>query len=450
MRISILDTSLRDGEQGHQVYFTVESKQRVCQKLDEFGIDLIEAGAPGSNPKDAQFFRESRHLTLSHARLVAFGFVRHRSHPVAEDPQVRALLDSEARVIAVSANCLELREDRQLIARAAETVEYLYSRGREVIFDASHFFEAYAAEPGDALRFLSAAKEAGAEVICLCDTLGQTDTVRLANVCSEVRRAIPGTLGIHAHNDMGLAVANTLAAVQEGFTHVQGSVNGYGEGCGLADLIAVIATLELRLGHEAVGRERLAKLGELSRFVAEAGGAPERADQPWVGRRARLSGRGLGPETVLFREGAAPDFTPFRVLSMEVSTRIAGQNRTQTQASVTVEVRGAALSATCEAEGPLNALDRALRKCLAPVWPEIEELKLLQYNLRVLEEHRGTAALGRVTLEWSWREQVFCTAGVSGNIITASWVAMLDAAQVVVGKLESRQEPSPAAHDWAV
>jgi hypothetical protein len=448
MRISILDTSLRDGEQGQQVFFSVEAKRRVCARLDEFGIDYVEAGAPGSDPKDAAFFREARSLELKHARLVAFGFIRHKAHPIAGDPQVRALLEAESPVVALSANCLEMLEDPRVLDRAAETVAYFYERGREVIFDASHFFALYGQRQEDALRLLRAAKEAGAAVLCLCDTHGATDTLRLAGICAEVRKALPGTLGIHAHNDMGLAVANTLAAVQEGFTHVQGSVNGYGEGCGLADLIAVIATLELRLGHEAVGRERISRLGELARFVAEAGGAPDRADQPFVGRRARTP----WPKQqagAFFRESAAPDLEPFRVLSMEAATRVAGQNQTQTVATLTVEVNGMALSATCEGDGPIHALDQALKQCLSPVWPSVRELELVHYHLRVLEEHKGTAALARVFMEWKVGGRVFCTVGVSENLILASWTALLDAAQLALAGSIDRTAPV-ASQDWAV
>lgn len=449
MRISILDTSLRDGEQGLQVFFSVEAKRRVCLALDEFGIDYVEAGAPASDPKDAEFYRQAKSLDLRHAKLVAFGFVRHKAQPIADDPQVRALLASEAPVVSLSANCIDLIDDPRLVDRVAESVAYFYERGREVIFDASHFFTLYRKRAEDAIRLLRAAKEAGAEVICLCDTHGATDTLQLAHVCAEVRRAIPGTLGIHAHNDMGLAVANTLAAVQEGFTHVQGSVNGYGEGCGLADLISVIATLELRLGHEAVGRERLTRLGELSRMVAEAGGAPDRADQPFVGRRARTPYTGSEPGRPLFRESAAPDLEPFRVLSMEVGTRVAGQNQTQTVASVTVEVQGMALAGSCEGEGPIHALDLALKKCLAPVMPSIQELELIHYHLRVLDEHKGSAALARVHVEWRFGGRVFCTVGVSENLIMASWMALLDAAQVaLIGALD--RAPVLANQDWAV
>lgn len=451
MRISILDTSLRDGEQGQQVYFPVEAKIRVCRKLDEYGIDYVEAGSPGSNPKDAEFFAQSRHLALKHARLAAFGFIRKKSLPTADDPQVLALLAAETPVVTLSANCLNLKDDPRLLDRTAETIDFFYERGREVIFDASHFFALYHQSPDEAIRLLCAAQQAGAGVLCLCDTFGNTDTLRLSRTCAEVRKAMPtATLGIHTHNDMGLAVANTLAAVQEGFTHVQGSVNGYGEGCGMADLISVIATLELRLGHEAVGRERISHLGELSRFVADAGGAPERADQPFVGRRVRGPWRSQDVSQPFFREGAAPDYGHFRVLTMEVSTRVAGQNQTQTQASLTIEAAGAAFAATCEGDGPIHALDRALKQCLHSLWPSINDLQLVHYHLRVLEEHRGTAALARVYVEWKAGDRVFCTVGVSENLILASWMALLDAAQVEIAAATGETTTAVSSHDWAV
>lgn len=451
MRISILDTTLRDGEQGRQFSFELEEKLRVCQKLDEFGIDYIEAGWPASNPRDAEFFQAARRFPLRHARLTAFGYVRHKLHPVDRDPQVVALLAAETPAVSVAADCRGLTAESHLIDRAAETIHYLYERGREVIFDASHFFEAYTDRPEDLVRLLVQSGQAGASILCLADTFGGTDTIRLARVCAEVRRALPSAiLGIHAHNDLGLAAANTLAAVQEGFTHVQGCVNGYGEGCGNADLCPVIATLELKLGHETIGRDRLPRLAELSRFVAEAAGMPLREDQPWVGRRARTPWQRPGGAGPHFREGVAPDFEPFRVLRMEVSTRTAGQNQTQTQASVTVEVNGAAFAATSEGEGPIHALDRALKQCIAPIWPQVNDLELVNYTLRVLETQRGTAALARVLIEWRSREKNFCTVGVSENLILASWMALLDAAQVEIASAEGMAVPALAPQYWGV
>ncbi len=306
MRIYTFDTTLRDGTQGEAVSFTVDDKLMIAQKLDELGIDYIEGGWPGSNPRDKEFFARARELRLSHARLTAFGSTRFAKNRVDRDPNVRALIEAGTPVVAIFGKTWDFHARRALgiteeenLKLISETVRYLKEHGREVIFDAEHFFDGYKANPGFALRCLETAREAGADVLVLCDTNGGTLTSQVAEIVAEVRRRFDGTLGIHCHNDADLAVANTLAAVEQGCTHVQGTINGYGERCGNANLCSVIANLELKMGHTTIGREKLASLTSVARFVAELANLPLRADQPYVGRSAFAHKGGVHVSAVL-------------------------------------------------------------------------------------------------------------------------------------------------------
>src|SRR5690606_1310315 len=264
MKIATFDTTLRDGTQGEAVSYSVDDKLLVARKLDAFGIDYIEGGWPGSNPKDREFFARARELTLDHAKLTAFGSTRLARNPVEDDANVRLLIEAETPVVSIFGKTwdfhvrralgIELEENLTLIS---DTVRHIKMHGREVVYDAEHFFDGYAANPAYALQTLEAAHAAGADVLCLCDTNGGTQTGRLAEIVAEVRRRFDGVIGIHSHNDSDLGVANALAAIDAGATHVQGCLNGYGERCGNASLASVIANLELKLGHETVGRERL-------------------------------------------------------------------------------------------------------------------------------------------------------------------------------------------------
>jgi len=307
MKISTLDTTLRDGTQGEAVSFSVDDKLMIAQKLDEFGIDYIEGGWPGSNPRDKDFFARAKELKLKHARLTAFGSTRFAKNRIDQDPNVKALVEAETPAVSVFGKTWDLHsrrvlgiteeENRKLIG---ETVRFLKDHGREVIFDAEHFFDGYNSNPDFALHALEAAAEAGADILCLCDTNGGTMPVRVAQVVAEVRRRF-GTfaLGIHAHNDSEVAVANSLAAVEQGAIHVQGCVNGYGERCGNANICSIIANLELKLGHTVVGPEKLANLTTLSRFVAELANLPPRGDQAYVGHSAFAHKGGVHVSAVL-------------------------------------------------------------------------------------------------------------------------------------------------------
>ncbi len=306
MKIFTLDTTLRDGTQGEAVSFTVEDKLVIAQKLDELGIDYVEGGWPGSNPRDKEFFSRARDLKLKHARLTAFGSTRFNKNPVDRDPNVRALLEAGTPAISIFGKTWDLHTERALgiteeenLVLISETVQRLKDHGKEVIFDAEHFFDGYRSSPAFALRALEAAKTAGADVLCLCDTNGGTLTNQLAEIVAEVRKRFDGVLGIHCHNDSDVAVANTIAAVEAGATHVQGCFNGYGERCGNANLCSVIANLELKLNHTVIGRENLANLSATARFIAELANLPLHTEQPYVGHSAFAHKGGIHVSAVL-------------------------------------------------------------------------------------------------------------------------------------------------------
>src|SRR5262245_31662702 len=292
-RVKIYDTTLRDGTQGEGVAFSVEDKLLIARKLDELGVDYIEGGWPGSNVKDAGFFGRPRSLKLTHARLAAFGSTCHPRHRPDQDPNLKALLEAETPVVTVFGKSWDLHVRKALrisleenIDLIAASIAYLKSEGREVIYDAEHFFDGFAADPAFAIETLKAADLAGADTIVLCDTNGGTLTSRLVEVVDHVRTQIRAPIGIHAHNDSDMAVANSVAAVEHGASQVQGTINGYGERCGNANLCSIIPVLELKIGRETIGRERLAMLTPVSHYVAELANLPHRTDLPFVGRSA--------------------------------------------------------------------------------------------------------------------------------------------------------------------
>src|SRR5438552_5749376 len=306
MKIFTFDTTLRDGTQGESISFSVDDKLIIAQKLDELGIDYIEGGWPGSNPKDKEFFARAAGIKLTHAKLTAFGSTRFAKNPVEEDRNVRALVEAGTPVVSIFGKTWDLHVKRALgitedenLTLISETVKYLRDRGKEVVYDARHFFDGYCADPEYALRTLEAAHVAGASVLCLCDTNGGTPTGRLVEIVAEVRKRFDGIIGIHAHNDSDLAVANSVAAVEAGATHVQGCMNGYGERCGNANLASVIANLEIKLGGTVVGSETMASLYSVCRFIAELANLPLRNDQPFVGKSAFAHKGGVHVSAVL-------------------------------------------------------------------------------------------------------------------------------------------------------
>lgn len=307
MKITTFDTTLRDGTQGEFVCFSVEDKLTIARKLDELGIDYIEGGWPGSNPRDKEFFtRAKADLALKHAKLCAFGATHFARYTVDTDPSIRELVDAGTPAISIFGKTWDFHVLRALNITLEEnlriienTVSFLKRQGREVIYDAEHFFDGYKHNPAYALSTIRAAANAGADVICLCDTNGGTLPGILSEIVSTVRQHLPGTFGIHAHNDADVAVANTLAAVEAGCTHVQGCMNGYGERCGNANLISVIANLDLKLGHETLGVEGLRQLTSVGHFIADLANRPVRGDQPYIGRSAFAHKGGIHVSAVL-------------------------------------------------------------------------------------------------------------------------------------------------------
>lgn len=518
MRVFTFDTTLRDGTQGEAVSFSAEDKILVMQKLDELGIDYIEGGWPGSNPKDKEFFEQAKGVKLEHARLAAFGATRFARNRVEDDASVNALLAAETPVVTIFGKSWDLHVHRALgiteeenIEIITDTVRYLKDHGREVVYDAEHFFDGYIKNRDFALRTLEAAKKAGADVLCLCDTNGGMLTSKLSEVCADIRRRFDGVLGIHTHNDCELAVANALAAVERGFAHVQGCTNGYGERCGNANLISIIANLELKMDHVTIGRERLQHLTSTARYIAELANLPMRNDQAYVGHssfahkggvhvsavlkdsatyehispkvvgnRQRvllsdLSGKGNvlyklkqhgledrlddtarrelldrikqmefqgyeleaaeGSFELVVRQALNPGLQMFEVVSYETISRNTGSS-----ATVTLKVQDGIHSATADGNGPVNALDLALRQCLSSLYPDIANVRLTDYKVRVLDNKKGTAARVRVLVEWSDHKKSWATVGVSENVIEASWFALTDALRLELMRLTERDD----------
>jgi 2-isopropylmalate synthase len=536
MKIFTFDTTLRDGTQGESVSFSVDDKLIIAQKLDELGIDYIEGGWPGSNPKDREFFERARGITLQHAKLTAFGSTRFAKNPVEEDRNVQALVEAGTPVVSVFGKTWDLHVKRALgiteeknLELIADTVRYLKQHGKEVVYDAEHFFDGYAANASYALQTLEAAQKAGADVLCLCDTNGGTITGRLVEIVSEVRRRFDGVIGIHPHNDSDVAVANALAAVEAGATHVQGCMNGYGERCGNANLASIIANLELKLHHTTVGPEKLPSLASVCRFISELANLPLRNDQPYVGKSAfahkggvhvsavlkdsatyehihpetvgnrqrvlvsDLSGRGNilyklkqhgladrlddaarrellerikqmeyegyeleaaeGTFELLVREALRPGVQFFEVDSYEVATRATGSETSRTTATVTLKAQDGVHSATATGHGPFNALHLCLRKCLSQLYPQIADVRLTDYKVRVLDSYKGTAAKVRVLIEWSDHRRSWSTVGVSDNVIEASWTALVDAIRLELMRLteqDSSIEKAVEDYCWGV
>jgi 2-isopropylmalate synthase len=519
MRIHTFDTTLRDGTQGEAVSFSVDDKLIIAQKLDELGIDYIEGGWPNSNPKDKEFFKRAKSVKLKHARLTAFGSTRFAKNTVDQDPNVRALLEAETPVVCIFGKSWDLHvhralgiDEEQNLLLIGETVKYLKEHGREVVYDAEHFFDGYNANPEFALRTLGAAKKSGADVLCLCDTNGGNLTHRIVEVVSEVRKRFDGVIGIHTHNDCEVAVANTIAAVEAGCTHVQGCINGYGERCGNANIVSIIANLELKLGHTTIGRENLQTLTTVARYIAELANLPMRNDQAYVGHSAfahkggvhvsavlkdsstyehvkpemvgnrqrvllsDLSGRGNvlyklkqhglaerldsearrqllerikdlehqgyeleaaeGTFELLVREALHPGWSVFEVVNYDVTSRLVGG----TTATVTLRIQDSVHTASATGQGPMNALDISLRQCLSSVYPQVKNVRLTDYKVRVLEPKKGTAAKVRVLVEWSDHRRSWATVGVSDNVIEASWGALVDAIRLELMRLTEQDE----------
>lgn len=520
--IEIYDTTLRDGSQGEGVNFSLEDKLAIARRLDEAGVDFIEGGYPLSNPKDAQFFDRIRQVSLSRSRIVAFGMTRRRGVTAAADPGMKALLDAGTPIVTIVgktsafhvAEVLGVSREENL-AMIADTVAHLKGAGREVFYDAEHFFDGWKLDAGYSKGTLLAAARAGATRIVLCDTNGGTLPEELAGLVRAAIAALaeagcPVPVGIHCHNDCDLAVANSLAGVAAGAAQVQGTINGVGERCGNADLISVVANLALKLpGHQVLGGSGTRHLTELSRFVYETANMSYRPNQPFVGTsafahkggmhvhavsKAAESYEHIAPESVgnerrvlvselsgrsniaalvtrpdvkqdralldsvlaevcrLENEGwqfeaAGASFDllvdrcagTFRPAFDKVAYHVVVESRgggedVRTEATVKLAVGDAHRHEVAEGDGPVNALDAALRKALSTSYPALARMHLLDYKVRVINAQEGTAAKVRVSIESTDGTAVWGTVGVSENVIEASWLALADSFHYFLGR----------------
>jgi len=509
-QISLYDTTLRDGTQGEDVSFSVEDKLRITQRLDEFGIHYIEGGWPGSNPKDLEFFRRAKELRLSHAKLSAFGSTRRANNRVEHDQNLRALLEADTPVVTIFGKSWMLHVSSALQITGEEnlriiedSVGYLKSRGRDVIYDAEHFFDGFKDDSTYALKTLRAAERAGAEVIVLCDTNGGTLTDDVGTIVREVKKHLHASIGIHTHNDSDLAVANTLSAVRNGAVHVQGTINGYGERCGNANLCSIIPNLQLKLGYECVDTDQLHLITSLSHDVSELANLPPRKHLPFVGESAFAHKGGIHVSAVMKTPATYEHITPElvgnhrRVLISELSgkgnvlfkarelgidldgkssdvktivedikekeyrgyryedadgsfeilvkQRLHGwknffelhgfkviihkeslESHPVSEAIIKVRVGDEVEHTAAEGNGPVNALDNALRKALEKFYPELKEIHLSDYKVRVLDGQDGTRARVRVLITTRNGSSSWNTVGVSTDIIEASWKALVD------------------------
>ncbi len=517
--VILYDTTLRDGTQREGMVLSLSDKLKIARRLDEAGMPYVEGGWPGSNPKDVEFFEAARGMTWQHARIAAFGSTRHRSNRPEDDPNLRALVAAGTPVVTIFGKSWLLHVTEVLgatadenLAMVGDSVAFCRAAGAEVVYDAEHFFDGYKADRAYALATLRAAHAAGATSLVLCDTNGGSMTHEVSAIVHDVIATldVPVTYGIHVHDDAGLAVANSLAAVQAGARHVQGTINGYGERCGNANLVTIWADLALKLGVETVpaGMD-LSGLAELSHFVAEVANIPPDGHQPYVGVSAfahkggvhgaatarvrhayqhidpavvgnetrlvvsELGGRvntqwraeqlGLrldgvvDPRTLsqlikqLEADGASfegaeasfellirrhqPDYhAPFDVVDFTVLVEQREGREMLAEATVKVEVEGEVLHTAADGNGPVNALDSALRKALAAFYPQLDLVHLVDYKVRILDGGSATAAKTRVVIESSGEHDSWSTVGSDTNIIAASLKALTDSLEYALWK----------------
>ncbi len=510
-RVWVYDTTLRDGTQAEGVSLSLADKLAIAKKLDEFGVDYIEGGYPLSNPKDEAFFAEIRKCKLKHSKIAAFGMTRRKNKRACDDTSIGALIKSKAPVVTIVGKSDEFQVDKVLsvskeenIKMVADSVRYCKKKGREVIFDAEHFYDGYKRNPAYSLEVLQAAAEAGATTVCLCDTNGGSLTTEIEDITSKVCEFLGSgvIVGFHGHNDSELAVANTLAAVEVGARHVQGTINGIGERCGNADLTAIIPNLMLKMNYNVLAKpESLKKLTDVSRFVYEIANMNLRDNQPFVGSAAFAHKGGMHVHAILKDTSSYEHIKPESVgntrkvliselsgasnviakstmmqqlkdktLVRKVLTKVqdlenAGfqfevaeasfhllvlkalgkykkffdldhyrvvilkknESQISTEAIVKIAVDGKTEHTVAEGDGPVNALDAALRKALVKYYPAVKDMHLVDYKVRVINSQAGTAAKVRVIIESADKSEHWGTIGVSENIIDASWQALVDA-----------------------
>lgn len=524
-KIIIYDTTLRDGTQMEGISLSVEDKLKVTRLLDELGVSFIEGGWPGSNPKDIQFFREVKKLKLKHAEVVPFGATRRAKLPPNEDPNLAALLETGAKTITIFGKSWDMHVERALgipleanVELVYDSIAFLRKNKRRVFFDVEHFFDGYKNNKKYALEVLRTAAKAGAEVLILCDTNGGSLPHEISDIVEVARRTVKTPIGIHCHNDSDSAVANSVAAVRAGAVHVQGTINGYGERCGNANLCSIIPNLQMKLGYTCIPAKNLPNLSEVAAHIGEIANVPPSAHQPYVGRSAFAHKGGVhvsavmkyaatyehmeparvgnsrrvtvselsGVSNILFKakefgvdvkqdspeirrllqklkemehlgyqfeEGEASfellvreavgDYKPrFELEGFRVDTDMRPGQSLDVEAALRLKVGEKHLHTVGSGDGPVNALDAALRKALEEVYPELATVRLTDYKVRVIDGADGTAAKVRVTIESADAHRAWGTVGVSTNIIEASWKALSDSFQYKLLKLH---EDAPKA-----
>lgn len=513
-KIILYDTTLRDGAQREGLSFSVEDKLKIAIQLDRLGIDYIEGGMPASNPKDDDFFKKAKTLKLKKSKLAAFGPTRRKKSTAKEDTVLKAITKCGVNVSCIFGKSWDVHVKEALkttlyenLDMISDSVSFLKSKGIEVVYDAEHFFDAFKDNKDYALRTLESAVNAGADWIVLCDTNGGTLSNDVYKITGIVKDALETTqIGIHAHNDADCAVSASLEAVRAGATHVQGTINGYGERCGNANLTSVIPNLILKMHKKtSVDRDRLKLLTEVAHYVSELANVTPNAHQPYIGQSAfahkagihvsavlknsktyehiepeqvgnmqrillsELSGKStitlkakefgvdLGKQPVKVKEilksikqmehagyyFEAADasfeillqkklakYKPlFKLESFRVIAEKREDGRVMTEATIKVHCKGRRIVATAEGNGPVNALDLALRNAIEEVYPHLKDIKLSDYKVRVLDEKKGTGAVVRVLIETTDGEKSWGTIGVHENIIEASWEALVDSLQ---------------------
>lgn len=519
--ITLYDTTLRDGAQGEGIHFSLADKLRIAQRLDAFGMHYIEGGWPGSNEKDIEFFREAKKLKFKQAKVAAFGSTRRANTPVEKDPQVALLLDAGTPVVTLVCKTSELHVTEILrttldenLAMIRDTVRYLVANGREVIFDGEHTFDGYKANAAYTTACYKAADEAGASYLVLCDTNGGSLPTEIAAITADLLSKVKqAKVGIHTHDDCGLAVANALAAIDVGALQVQGTVNGYGERTGNCNLITTIANLQLKMGHRVLPDDKLAELRDLSLFVDEVANQRPSGRAPFVGTAAfahkggihvnavnkfaasyehirpelvgnsqrvlvgelagraniMLKARTLGlkleeksPEALkvldqvkhlenqgyefeaadasfeLLVRKCLDQYRPFfELVEYHVSIRKnTDLGLDVSEATLKLKVNGEKVYTVAEGDGPVNALDAALRAALVRFYPKLEQMKLVDYKVRIIDSTSGTAAKTRVFIESSDGDTTWATVGVSYDIIEASWLALRDSVDFLLARSE--------------
>ncbi|MBI1977438.1 MAG: citramalate synthase [Candidatus Omnitrophica bacterium] len=512
-KIQIYDTTLRDGTQGEGMSLSLNDKLLLAKRFDEFGIDYIEGGWPGSNPKDLAFFKEAKKIKFRHAKLVAFGSTRRANVKVSSDDNIKALLEAGTKTVTIFGKSWDFHVKevfktslKENLGMIRESVEYLKSKKLEVIYDAEHFFDGFHENSDYAIKTIREAALAGADMIVLCDTNGGSLPHQIAVALKRARKATRAPIGIHVHNDGNLAVANSVTAVEHGAIQVQGTINGYGERCGNANLVSIIPVLQLKLKLKVLPQKSLKQLTELSHYVAEVCNMPIENNQPFTGQSAFAHKGGVhvnamlknrktyehinpslvgnatrflvselsGKSNVMFKakelgieldpntshtkailqkvrelenqgyhfEAAEASFELlmkkelgkykkfFEVKTAVISNEIIGDKNPTVGATVKIAAKGEESEATEVGNGPVDALYKAFAKALVNFFPQVSDIHLTDYKVRVVDSYAGTAAKVRVFIQFQDKVgHVWSTVGVSENIIEASWQALVDAVE---------------------